>query len=64
MNQIQNEIKSMIRDFHKNNDGINREDYSYKEAVKKELEDLSPLTTHDLGFINGLQYALSLIENK
>ena len=33
MNQIQNEINSMIRDFHKNNDGINREDYSYKEAI-------------------------------
>lgn len=64
MNKIQKEIQSQIKDFHKNNDGINREDYSYEEAITKELEDLSPLTTHDLGFINGLKYALTLIENK
>ena len=54
----------MIRNFHKHNDSLNQYDYSYKEAKLVELEELSPLTTYEVGYIQGLQYALSLITTK
>jgi hypothetical protein len=55
---IENEIRWLKKDFKEDNSD---DDLTYLQACKMELEDLSPLATYDIGYIQGLKSALTYI---